>query len=65
MQRNELRSIMAKHGDTCQTLAEVLAISIPAFSNKLNGKRPFTLKEIAKMQVRYNLSWDDIVGIFL
>lgn len=53
MIKNELRSIMIKHGDNNQTLAAALGISPQAMSCKLNEKRKFTLKEIRGIIQRY------------
>lgn len=64
MQKNELRSIMIKHGDNSRTLAQALELSGPCFSAKLNGKRPFKTKELLFMAKRYELSADDLLRIF-
>ena len=64
MQKNELRSIMAKYGDNNQTLAEALGITSPALSLKINGKSAFSVKHIKVMIDRYNLDGDDVQRIF-
>ena len=64
MVRNLLRSFMAKYGDTNDTLAQALNISYGAFSQKINGHRPFTQTEIKATIERYNLDADDVQKIF-
>lgn len=64
MMKKELRAVMAKYGDTYQTLAEALGITLPALSHKVNGQRPFKQKEISIMIDRYELSGDDAIRIF-
>ena len=36
MMKKELRAVMAKYGDTYQTLAQALGITVPALSHKVN-----------------------------
>ena len=64
MNKNELRSIMAKFGDNNQTLAEALRISPQAISCKINNKRKFTYDEINGIIERYSLNGDDVLRIF-
>lgn len=64
MQKNELRSFMAKYGDNNQTLAEALGITSPALSVKLNGKSAFSTKHIKIIIDRYDLSGEDVTRIF-
>lgn len=64
MDKKELRSHMAKYGDTNKTLAEALGKSQQAVSGKLNSKRSFNLNEIQVIKLRYNLSMDDVQRIF-
>lgn len=64
MNSNELRSVMAKHGDNGQKLAEALGRSPQAVSCKLNSKRKFTLEEIQVMIKRYDLAPEDVQLIF-
>lgn len=64
MRRNELRAYMAKYGDTNETLAQALGRSYVAFSQKINGKKPFTQTEIKIILERYHLEADDVQRIF-
>lgn len=64
MVRNELRSQMALHGDTNQSLADALGISYGAFSQKINEKQSFTQQEIKTIIDRYTLSAEDTQRIF-
>jgi antitoxin component HigA of HigAB toxin-antitoxin module len=64
MIKNELRSIMIKHGDSNQDLAAAIGISPQAVSSKLNGKRNFTLKDIKGIISRYALNPEDVQRIF-
>ena len=64
MNKNELRAQMARHGDTGQTLAEALGISMQAFSEKINAKTSFKQTEIQCIINRYNLNAEDTQRIF-
>jgi len=64
MMKQELRAVMAKYGDTYQTLAEALGRTVPALCRKINGQLPFKQKEISIIIDRYNLSGDDAIRIF-
>lgn len=64
MVKNELRAVMALHGDRLEDLAADLDITVPALSNKINSKKDFWRAEIDKIAIRYNLSADDIQRIF-
>lgn len=45
-------------------IARVLGCSVPAYSLKENGKRPFSQKEIALLTRLFRLSGDTVVEIF-
>lgn len=62
--KNELRAQMARHEDTNQSLASALDIAISTISEKINGKRDFTQKEIDFFKRRYNLTPEEIDVIF-
>ena len=65
MNKELLRYFMAKHGDTNNSLAEVLGISTVSVSSKMNEKgTEFKQGEIAKIKDRYNLSADQVESIF-
>ena len=66
MIKNELISVMKKHGDRQEDLAKYIGISLSRFSAKLNGKHgaEFTQGEIAKITEKYNLIAEEIALIF-
>lgn len=64
MNKALLESKMKLFGDTGGSLAEYLGISRSTFSSKINGKADFTQKEIALIKAKYNLSADEVDGIF-
>ena len=66
MQKNELVSVMKKHGDNQADLAEYIGISLQRFNAKLNGTdgAVFTQPEIKKVKWKYNLTADDVDLIF-
>lgn len=66
MKSNELRSVMAKIGDSQRSLAKVIGITEQAFSNKINERNgaEFTQTEIAKIKERYSLNADQVDDIF-
>ena len=64
MEKNELRAEIARHGDTCESLAKTLGITLAAFSKKINAKNDFKQSEIRAIMDRYELSPDDVVKIF-
>lgn len=64
MNKNELRSVMARYGDSYQDLATALDKSLNAVTLKINGQKDFTRTEIKIIIDRYNLSPEDVVRIF-
>ncbi len=62
--KNLLKSKMALHNDTMQSLADYLGIARSYVSGKLNGKWEFKQSEIMKIIERYNLTNDEIMQIF-
>ena len=50
---------------TYEDISRVLKISVPTFSNKINGKNEFTLSEVTKLSVYLNLSKEEKEEIFL
>lgn len=64
MNRNELKAQMARHGDTNETMAGALDMSVVSFSMKLNGRRDFTQTEIHRIIDRYNLEAPEVITIF-
>ena len=66
MQKNELVSVMKKHGDRQEDLALHIGISPQRFSVKINEKdgAEFTQGEIAKIKEKYNLTAEEVDVIF-
>lgn len=64
MNANELRAHMARHGDNCLRLAEVLGKSPSTISHKLNDGIPFSIVEIQTMIDRYGLTPEEVQTIF-
>lgn len=56
----------AINGDSRQSTAKVLGIRPETLSNKINQKRGgvFTIKDVAILQKKWNLSNDDVVNVF-
>ena len=67
MNKNELVSVMKKHGDNQADLAKYIGISLQRFNAKINEKdgAEFTQSEIAKTKEKYNLTDEQVVIIFL
>ena len=66
MQKNELVSVMKKHGDRQEDLANYIGISLQRFNAKINEKdgAEFSKSEIEKIKVKYNLNAEEIYLIF-
>jgi len=62
----KLESIMKLNGDTGTSLALFLGIARSTFSAKLNETNgaEFSQKEILAIKEKYNLTADEVVGIF-
>lgn len=67
MNKDELVSVMKKHGDNQADLAEYIGISLQRFNAKINEKdgAEFNQSEIAKIRKKYNLTDEQVVIIFL
>lgn len=66
MNKKKLRSEMVLYGDTYETLSKVLGIATQTLGNKINGYNgsQFTQHEIVLIRDRYNLTDNEVVGIF-
>lgn len=64
MNKNELRAVMARFGDTAETLAQAIGITPQNFSDKINGKSDFRQREMMQIAARYGLDGDGIKAIF-
>ena len=64
MNTSGIKSMIAKHGETQGTLADVLGMTPAAFSKRVNGKQDFWLREVNQIRKRYKLSPEETVEIF-
>lgn len=65
MNKNLLKSVMVRHGDTNASLAEYLGITEQSVSNKINENgTEFKQGEILKIKTRYDLDSDMVDQIF-
>ena len=64
MNKALLESKMKLYGDTGGSLADYLGISRSTLSAKINEKAEFTQKEITLIKRKYELSADEVDGIF-
>lgn len=64
MNKALLESKMKLYGDTGGTLSDYLGISRSTLSAKINEKAEFTQREISQIKSRYELSADEVDGIF-
>lgn len=66
MNKNELVSVMKKHGDRQEDLANYIGISLQRFNAKINEKdgAEFTKGEIAKIKEKYGLNAEQVDQIF-
>ena len=64
MNKNELRAVMARYGDTAGSLARYLGMTDGTLSNKINGETDFWRKEVLQIKERYNLTAEEVDNIF-
>ena len=66
MNKNKFVSVMKLHGDTQESLAEAIGISVQRLNAKINstGGAEFTMSEIRAIKIRYNLTCQEIDEIF-
>lgn len=66
MDKELLKTMMLRHGDTQAMLASEMGLSVSRFNLKLNSKRgaEFTQREMLFFVLRYNLSELDTNKIF-
>ena len=55
-----LAAEMARNGDTLETIAELLGVSIPAVSRRLNGVVSWTIHDIDKICRHYSMSYEEL-----
>ena len=66
MNKNKLMAVLVAHGENQRTLADALGISRVTLSRKISEKREavFSQPEISIIRKRYNLTDEDVIGIF-
>lgn len=64
MNRKELKSAMARYGDTQKKLAEAIGLNTSNLNSRINGHVDFRASEIAVIKRRYGLSDTDTAVIF-
>ena len=66
MNKNKFVSVMKLHGDTQESLAEAIGISVQRLNAKINstGGAEFTMSEIREIKIIYNLTCQEIDEIF-
>lgn len=64
MVKNELKAVMALHGDRQADLAAYLGKTEQTMSAKINGGSEFDRSEIELIAIRYKLSAEEIQRIF-
>lgn len=62
---NLFKELIQERGDTQEALS--IAVKIPSgrLSEKINGKRPFSIDELNRIRIHYSLSLGDIERLFL
>jgi len=61
---NELRSVIAKKGESQKSLAAAIGMQASELSVKINGKRDFNIKEMNAIRKRYGLTAEQMMQIF-
>lgn len=64
MNKRAFRAKMEYFGDTYESLATFLGLSLQSVSNKVNGNYPFNQTEISKLKEKWNLTNDEVNEIF-
>lgn len=62
--KNELKSVMVRYGDTMTDLGKYLGMTYTNVSKKLNGYSDWTVSQVYAVKQRYNLTAEDIDRIF-
>ena len=65
MNKPLLKSKMALNNDNNSTIAEKLGITSRSYSNKLNSKNNFTVKEMNNIRKLYGLTDKEFIEIFI
>lgn len=64
MNSNLLKSVIVKHGDTQEKLAEAMGLAVSALNLRINGHIEFRRNEINFIKNRYHLSGTEVDEIF-
>ena len=64
MNSNLLKSVIVKHGDTQEKLAEAMGLSVSALNLRINGHIEFRRNEINYIKQRYDLTPAEVDEIF-
>ena len=64
MNKNLLKAVIAKNGDTQSRLAEAMGMQISALSQRMSGQVDFRRNEILFIKQRYNLTSEEVDSIF-
>lgn len=66
LNKNLLISKMKLHGDTQESLAAYIGLSVQRLNAKINGTAgaEFSQSEIAKIKEKYNLTDEEVIQIF-
>lgn len=65
MDPRQLRALILQRGDTQETLAKALGISLSNLNAKINGRgASFRQSEIAAIKARYHLSAGEVDAVF-
>lgn len=64
MNKAAMRSVMAKHSDTQEQLAEALNMQVSGLNARINGRIEFRAGEISRIVQRYNLTPVETAEIF-
>ncbi len=67
MDRNNVKAEMARFGLTIARMAYLMGMTSSTFSQKLNGKKDWTGKEVFKLEIIFNhyganVTWIDLFG---
>lgn len=65
MEKNLLKARIAEKGKTCENIAEEIGLTKSAFSKRINGKVPFTIREVALIKAALSLNETETCKIFL
>lgn len=65
MKGNVLKGKLLQNGKTYKDCADAIGVSVTTFSDKMNGKRVFSVEEANKLSTYVGLNHNERVEIFL